>query len=121
MATLLPFLVIIVAFWFLLIRPQQKKQRQVREMQSTLAAGDEVMLTSGILATVADVTDDHILVTIAEGVTVKVIRAAIGQVLPKAPVETEEPQASVSLEKTADTDVTGAAGAQPVTQREENE
>lgn len=83
MLSLLPFLLIIVAFWFLLIRPQQKKQRQVREMQSALSVGDEVMLTSGIYATVEEIADDHVLVTVADGVAVKVIRAAIGQVLPK--------------------------------------
>ena len=108
MLSLLPFVIIIIAFWFLLIRPQQRKQRQVREMQSTLSVGDEVMLTSGIFATVDTVADDHVLVRVADGVTLKVVRAAIGQVLPKE---------TLSLEKT-DVD---EAPVEPVTQPEENE
>jgi len=81
-AELLPFLVIIVAFWFLLIRPQQKRARQAREMQNALDVGNKVMLTSGIYGEIAGVTDDYIRVTIADGVEIRVVRNAIGQVLP---------------------------------------
>jgi preprotein translocase subunit YajC len=80
--SLLPFLLIIVVFWFLLIRPQQKRQREAQQMQSELAAGSKVMLTSGIFGTVTEITDDHIGIEIADGVAIKVVRAAIGRILP---------------------------------------
>lgn len=112
MATVLPFLVIIIAFWFLLIRPQQKKQRQVREMQSALAAGDEVMLTSGIFGTVEAIADDHVLVNVADGVTLKVVRAAIGQVTPKeSPLEDAAESEAVADDPTEDESVAGAPAA----------
>jgi len=79
---LLPFVVIIAAFWFLLIRPQQKRARQAREMQNALGVGDKVLLASGIYGEVAGVTDDYVLVSIADGVEIRVVRNAIGQVLP---------------------------------------
>lgn len=82
MTALLPFLVIIVVFWLLLIRPQQKRARQAREMQNTVEVGRKVMLTSGIYGEVAGVTDDYLLISVAEGVQIRVIRNAIGQVLP---------------------------------------
>lgn len=83
MATLLPFIVIIIAFWFLLIRPQQKRARQAREMQSSLAPGDRVMLTSGFFGEVTEIDDEGVSVDIADGVVVKVVRNAVGQVLPR--------------------------------------
>lgn len=79
LVSLLPFVVIILFFWLVLIRPQQKKQRKVQEMQRSVDVGDTVMLTSGIFAEVAELTDDYVVVTIADGVDIKVVRQAIGQ------------------------------------------
>jgi len=109
--TLLPLVIILIAFWFLLIRPQQKRQAQLRALQSELSAGDDVMLSSGFLGTVTGSTDEYVLVEIADGVTVRVVRGAIGRVIPKdeslePTVETEgdatvEP-GSVDLSKSED-------------------
>ncbi len=77
----LPFVVIIALFWFLFIRPQMRRQRAARDLQSALAVGDKVMLTSGIFGEVAGIEDDGVQVTIAEGTTIKIVRAAIGQVI----------------------------------------
>jgi preprotein translocase subunit YajC len=110
--TLLPFLVIIIAFWFLLIRPQQKRQRKIRELQSQLSVGEKVMLTSGIYAEVRGVGDDYVLVEIADGVTVKVARAAIGQVLPTDTADAQVVDATaVNLDKP--TEHNEAGGAEP--------
>ena len=79
----LPFVLIIAVFWFLIIRPQQKRQRAAQEMQTTLAVDSKVMLSSGIFGTVAVSTDDYVGVEIAEGVSVKVIRGAISRILPE--------------------------------------
>jgi preprotein translocase subunit YajC len=76
---LLPFILIIAVFWLLILRPQQRRQRELRDLQSSLTAGDDVMLTSGIFGTVTGITDDHVLVEIAPGVTIKVARGAIAQ------------------------------------------
>lgn len=83
LASFLPLIAIMVLFWALLIRPQQKRARELRAMQSALSAGDEVVLTSGIFGQVAETADSHVLVEVADGVRLKVARGAIGQVLPK--------------------------------------
>jgi preprotein translocase subunit YajC len=67
--------------WLLLIRPQARRQRELRHMQSTLEVGDEVLLTSGVFGTVRDLDEDVAQVEIADGVTVKVARGAVGQVV----------------------------------------
>jgi preprotein translocase subunit YajC len=76
---LLPFILIIGVFWLLILRPQQRRQRELRNLQSSLSAGDDVMLTSGIFGTVSDITEDHVVVEIAPGVTIRVARGAIAQ------------------------------------------
>jgi preprotein translocase subunit YajC len=76
---LLPFILIIGVFWLLILRPQQRRQRELRHLQSSLSAGDDVMLTSGIYGTVSSIDDDHVLVEIAPGVTIRVARGAIAQ------------------------------------------
>jgi preprotein translocase subunit YajC len=68
--------------WLLLIRPQARRQRELRHMQSTLEVGDEVLLTSGVFATVRDLEEDVAHVEIADGVTIKVARGAVGQLVP---------------------------------------
>ena len=65
----LPFIVIIVLFYFLLIRPQQKRAKQARELQLNIEPGDRVMLTAGLFGTVSEVeeTTTNIKVEIADG------------------------------------------------------
>ena len=74
----LPLVLGALLFWVLLIRPQAKRQRELRGMQESLSVGDEVVLTSGIYGTVRGVDDGDLQVEIAEGVTVRVARGAIG-------------------------------------------
>jgi preprotein translocase subunit YajC len=81
LGALLPFVLIIAVFWLLILRPQQRRQRELRDLQSALAVGSDVMLSSGIFGTVNSTDDDHVLVDIAPGVTIKVARGAIAQVL----------------------------------------
>jgi preprotein translocase subunit YajC len=77
---LLP-LVGIALLWFFLIRPASRRQKDLQRMQSALAVGDEVMLTSGVFGTVTAVADDHALVEVATGVVIKVARGAVGQIV----------------------------------------
>ena len=66
----LPLVGIVLLFWLFIIRPQSRRQKELRSMQSSLSVEDEVMLTSGIYATVRALEDDHVLVEIAQGVVV---------------------------------------------------
>lgn len=79
---LLPFVAVALLFWLLIIRPASRRQKAQAQMQRALSVGDEVILTSGIHGTVAELADDVAHVTIAEGVTVRVARAAVGSVVP---------------------------------------
>ncbi len=79
LASLLPLVAIGLLFWLLLIRPQSRRQREVRQMQAALQVGDEVMLTSGIYGVVRTLDDDKVLLEIAPGTVVEVARGAIGQ------------------------------------------
>lgn len=79
--SLLPYVAILAIFWLVLVRPQQRRAREVRSMQRALAVGDEVVLTSGVFGTVQHLDDDVARVEIAPGTTIKVARAAIGGVV----------------------------------------
>lgn len=81
LAALLPLIAIAALFWLLLMRPAQKRQKELRGMQASLKTGDEVMLTSGIFGTLRETDDEHVRVEIAGGVTIKVARGAIGSVV----------------------------------------
>ena len=81
---LLPIILIFVVFYFLLIRPQQKKARAHRELVAALRRGDRVVTAGGIMGVVARVSNEHeVLVEIAEGVRVRMVRSQITDVLSK--------------------------------------
>ncbi|WP_228392073.1 MULTISPECIES: preprotein translocase subunit YajC [unclassified Nocardioides] len=80
----LPIVAVALIFWLLIIRPASRRQKELSRMQGSLTVGDEVMLTSGILGTVEELADDHILVQVADGVCVKVVRGAIGSIMQPA-------------------------------------
>jgi preprotein translocase subunit YajC len=70
-------------FYFLLIRPQQKKAREHQALVSKLAAGDEVVTNGGMLGRVTDVGETFVTLEVADGVRVKVQRFQIAQLMPK--------------------------------------
>jgi preprotein translocase subunit YajC len=74
----LPLIGIALLFWLLLVRPQARRQRELRAMQASLSVGDEVVLTSGIHGVLREVDDDVVGVEVASGVTIRVARGAIG-------------------------------------------
>jgi preprotein translocase subunit YajC len=81
---LLPLVLIFVVFYFLLIRPQQKKQKQHKVMLGAIRRGDRVVTGGGIVGTVTKVIDDRELaVEITDGVKVRVQRALIASVISK--------------------------------------
>ncbi len=80
----LPLVLIFVVFYFLLLRPQQKKMKAHREMVSQVRRGDRVLTQGGIIGQINKViSDSEVSVEIAEGVRVRVMRSAISEVLAK--------------------------------------
>jgi preprotein translocase subunit YajC len=80
----LPLLGIALLFWLLFVRPAQRRQRALGHMQSDLSVGDEVMLTSGIIGVLRALDEETVQLEVAEGVTLKVVRAAVGRVVTPA-------------------------------------
>ena len=84
MVQFLPLVLIFVVFYFLLIRPQQKKQKDHRSMLDTLRRGDRVVTGGGIVGTVSTVVSpEEVEVDIAQGVRVRIVRSTISSVLAK--------------------------------------
>lgn len=84
---LLPLVVIFVLFYFLLIRPQQKRSKQHKEMAASLKKGDEVVTNGGTLGKVTEAGENFLTLEVAEGVHIKVQRQAIQQMMPKGTVK----------------------------------
>lgn len=83
---LLPMLIIFGAFYFLLIRPQQKKQKAHAELVNNLEVGDEVLTAGGILGKITDVTDHYVAIEIGENTVIKMQKASVSQVVPKGTI-----------------------------------
>jgi preprotein translocase subunit YajC len=82
MFALLPLVLIFVVFYFLIIRPQQKKVKEHKAMVEGLRRGDRVVTTGGIIGTVAKVTGDReVTLEIADGVRVRAVRGMIAEVM----------------------------------------
>ena len=90
LATFLPLVLIVLVFWFLVIRPTRKRQQQVSSVQSSLGPGSQVMLSSGIFGTVVAVADESVRVEIAPGTTIKVARQAVVRVVEDSVAPTDQ-------------------------------
>jgi preprotein translocase subunit YajC len=80
---LLPMLVIFAAFYFLLIRPQQKKQKAHTALISSLSTGDEVLTAGGILGVITGISEHYAIVKIADNTEIKIQKSSVSQVVPK--------------------------------------
>ena len=82
LSSLLPFLLIFVVFYFFLIRPQQKRAKEHREMVNNVKRGDKIVTSGGLIGTVVKVVDDSdtVEVEIAKDVKVNVVRAMIADI-----------------------------------------
>ncbi|WP_242108505.1 preprotein translocase subunit YajC [Luteimonas aquatica] len=76
-------LVLLAVMYFIMIRPQMKRQKEHRAMLDKLAPGDEVITSGGIAGVVREIGDSFISVEIADNVRVRVQKGAVGNVLPK--------------------------------------
>jgi preprotein translocase subunit YajC len=75
--------IMLVVFYFLLIRPQQKRAKEHQNLLAKLAAGDEVVTAGGILGKVTEVNDGFVTLEIAKGVAISVQKSQISQLVPK--------------------------------------
>jgi preprotein translocase subunit YajC len=85
--SMLPLVLMFVVLYFVMIRPQMKKQKEHRAMVEALAKGDEIVTGGGLLGKVSKLDDNFISVEIANGVEVKLQRSAVVQVLPKGSIK----------------------------------
>nr|WP_226635446.1 preprotein translocase subunit YajC [Brevundimonas poindexterae] len=76
----LPFVAIFVLFYFLLIRPQQKRMKAHQELVSSVKRGDTIVLSSGMIAKVTRVEAEEVMAEIAQGVNVRVVKTMITEV-----------------------------------------
>ena len=79
--SILPFVLIVVVFWFLVLRPARNQQKRLATTQSSVKQGSEVMLGSGIYGRVAAIHDETFEVEIAPGTTMKVAKQAVVRVI----------------------------------------
>ena len=104
MGAFLPLILIFVVFYFLLIRPQQKKAKSHREMVSNVRRGDSVVTGGGIIGKVTKVMDERLQVEIADGVKVQVARGTIADVFTKGQPVKDDSAPKTGKKKKADTD-----------------
>ena len=85
--SLLPLVLMFVVLYFVMIRPQMKRQKEHKAMIEALAKGDEVVTAGGMLGKVSKIGDTYIGVELATGVEVQMQRSAVATVLPKGTVK----------------------------------
>jgi preprotein translocase subunit YajC len=83
MGMLMPMVIIFAIFYFMLIRPQQRKERERKKMVDNTKSGDRVMFSGGILGTISNVKDQTFVVKIADNVKIEVARGAVSKVIDK--------------------------------------
>lgn len=81
--SLLPFVLMFVVLYFVMIRPQMKRQKEQKAMIEALAKGDEVVTAGGMLGKVSKLGESYLTLEVANGVELQVQRGAVVQVLPK--------------------------------------
>lgn len=84
-SSLLPFLLIILVFYFLILRPQQKRQKERQKLLESIKKGDKVVTSGGIHGTVEGIEDKTVLVKISDNTKVKVDRSAISAIVGLTP------------------------------------
>lgn len=83
---MLPIVLMFVVLYFVMIRPQMKRQKEAKAMIDALAKGDEVVTSGGMLGKISKIGESYLTLEIASGVEIQVQRGAVVQVLPKGTV-----------------------------------
>ena len=81
LVSFLPIILLFVIFYFMLIRPQQQQQKKRKEMLSSLQKGDRVVSIGGIFGMIKELTEDTVILRIADNVNIKMARAGIDRVM----------------------------------------
>ena len=87
LAGMLPLVLMFVVLYFVMIRPQMKRQKEAKAMVDALAKGDEIVTAGGMLAKINKIEDAYLTVEIASGVEIRVQRSSVIQVLPKGTIK----------------------------------
>lgn len=85
---ILPIIFLFVVFYFVMIRPQTKRNKEHKKMMEALAKGDEIVTTGGLLGRVLEVGENFILIDVGKAVEVKVQKAQVANTVPKGTVKT---------------------------------
>ena len=85
--SMLPLVLMFVVLYFVMIRPQMKKQKEHRAMIEALAKGDEIATVGGVLGKVTKLGDSYVSIEVANGVEIQIQRSAVVQVLPKGSIK----------------------------------
>jgi preprotein translocase subunit YajC len=93
MGMLLPIVLFGVIFYFLILRPQKKRQKQQQDMLNSITRGDQVVTAGGFYGTVREVKDDSFILEIAEGVKVRILKGSISGKRTSAEISQSEPSA----------------------------
>ena len=83
LTTFAPIIIMFVVMYFIMIRPQQKRQKEMKSMMDALAKGDEVITIGGVLGRVSKVTEAYVTIEVAAGTEIVVQKNAVTTLLPK--------------------------------------
>jgi preprotein translocase subunit YajC len=87
LVSLLPIIVMFVILYFIMLRPQMKKQKELRAMLAALSKGDEVVTTGGMVGKITKVGENYITLEVAANIEVQLQRSAVTMVLPKGTIK----------------------------------
>tara|TARA_B100000579_G_scaffold364003_1_gene322785 strand:- start:403 stop:729 length:327 start_codon:yes stop_codon:yes gene_type:complete len=83
----LPMIIIFAVFYFLMIRPQQKRQKAHTKMVNNLSVGDEILTAGGMLGIISGVSDHYVNLTISDNVEIKIQKQTISAVVPRGTID----------------------------------
>lgn len=87
LTTFMPLILMFVVMYFLMIRPQQKRAKEQRDMMAALTRGDEVVTVGGVLGTVSKVNEQYVTIQIANATEIVVQKSAVTTLLPKGTIK----------------------------------
>ena len=85
--SMLPLVLMFVVLYFVMIRPQMKKQKEHRAMIEAVAKGDEVVTAGGVLGKISKIGENYLGLEVSNGVEIQIQRSAVVQVLPKGTIK----------------------------------
>lgn len=88
LTSFLPIVLMFIVLYFLMIRPQMKRQKELKSMMEALAKGDEVVTAGGILGRITKLTDAYVTIEIATGTEITVQKVAVTTLLPRGTIKT---------------------------------